>query len=70
MSNSSSNGVSCSAGFAGVLTIIFVIAKIFDLVDWSWFLVFLPIMIYIAFVIGLVVVGFLAFVIAAAMSEK
>ena len=30
-------------GFASALTLVFVIAKIWGYIDWSWFLVFLPI---------------------------
>ena len=44
----------------GLLTIIFVIAKIFDKLDWSWFMVFWPIWIMPAIIlsiIGLIVCG-------------
>lgn len=36
----------------GILQIIFVIAKIFDKLDWSWFMVFWPIWIGPAIVLG------------------
>lgn len=29
-------------GFTEILTIIFVLLKVFDFIDWSWWLVFLP----------------------------
>lgn len=41
-------------GFFEILTIIFVLLKIFDLVQWSWWIVFLPEI--IAFVIYIVMV--------------
>lgn len=39
---------------ASIITIIFVIAKLFGVVSWSWWLVFLPLI--ISFGIGLIVV--------------
>lgn len=33
--------------FTGILTIIFVIAKIVNLIAWSWWLVFLPAILYV-----------------------
>ena len=29
-------------GFTEVLTVIFVVLKVFNIIDWSWWLVFLP----------------------------
>jgi len=40
-------------GFWEVLTIVFIILKLTNVIDWSWFLVFLP---YIA----ILIIGFLA----------
>ena len=37
----------------GILTIIFVIAKLFDKLDWSWFMVFWPLWITPAVLIGI-----------------
>lgn len=70
MYNGDSNTVSCSMGFAGILTIVFVIAKIIGFVDWSWFLVFLPVIIYAAFLLGLIAVGFIVFVVASVVKEE
>ena len=36
----------------GILTIIFVIAKLFDKLDWSWFMVFWPMWIIPAIILG------------------
>lgn len=41
-------------GFLGMLTIVFVCAKLFGAIVWSWWLVFLPVLI----LPGLVVAGF------------
>ena len=38
----------------GILQVIFVIAKIFDKLDWSWFMVFWPIWIIPACILGFV----------------
>ena len=48
---------SVSAGFpiASILTIIFVIAKLFDKIAWSWVWVFAPL--WISAAIGLTLVG-------------
>ena len=37
-SNNSSNGI----GFCGLLTIVFIVLKLMDYIDWSWWLVLLP----------------------------
>ena len=53
-----SNGIQAvSAGFhiAGILTIIFVIAKLFRLIAWSWIWVCAPL--WISAAIGLTLVG-------------
>lgn len=52
-------------GFAGILTIIFVLAKIFDKIDWSWWWVFSPIWIPAGIIVGCLSIGiFLSFIIA------
>lgn len=38
----------------GILTIIFVIAKLFDKLDWSWFVVFWPLWIIPAIILGII----------------
>ena len=49
-------------GFTEILTIIFIVLKVFDLVSWSWWIVFLPeiiaVVLYVVFFFaGLVGVG-------------
>lgn len=57
--NKSSGGI----GFAGVLTIIFVIAKLFGVINWSWWLVFTPMLISLGIsVLILGILGILALV--------
>lgn len=53
----------------GILTIIFVIAKIFDKIEWSWFMVFWPIWIAPAIVCGVLatIVGIVILIIVGAV---
>lgn len=49
-------------GFTEILTIIFVLLKVFGVISWSWWLVFLPeiiaaVIYLIAFIAGIVSVG-------------
>ena len=44
-----------SMGVASVLTIIFVLCKLFGVINWSWWLVFSPLIVSAA--IGLLVIG-------------
>jgi hypothetical protein len=61
--------VKFSLGFFSILTLIFVVAKLAGAIDWSWWLVFLPMLIpigiacviYGAFIIGSFFLLFLAF---------
>ena len=43
-------------GFAEILTIIFVLLKVFGVISWSWWIVFLPEIIAVAIYILLVVI--------------
>ena len=52
-SGSSSNGN--SAGFFGLLTIVFIVLKLTKVIDWSWWLVLLPF--YGSIIFGLLIVG-------------
>jgi hypothetical protein len=51
-----------SIGFLGILTLIFVLAKIFNKIDWSWWWVFSPI--WLPAVITIVIVGIILLVVA------
>jgi len=51
---------SSGIGFSGLLTIVFVIAKLWDRVDWSWWWVFAPMWVPVGVVLG-VTAGVIAF---------
>ena len=55
--------INIGGGLASILTIIFVIAKLWGVIDWSWWLVFLPILIGISIFLGIILVLFLIVVI-------
>ena len=42
MNNNDSNKIKTGLGFLSILTLIFVVAKIFNLIQWPWLLVFIP----------------------------
>lgn len=52
MSESTSGG---GIGFAGVLTIVFVVLKLTDVIAWSWVWVLSPL--WISFCLGLLILG-------------
>lgn len=61
---SSSNG---GIGFFGLLAIVFIILKLTHFIDWSWWLVLLPVLpglILLAFVLAAGVIALLGFIIA------
>ena len=59
MEKSKSSGI----GITGVLFIIFLVLKLTDIIDWSWWWVFSPIWIPICLVIGLAIIVILAVII-------
>jgi hypothetical protein len=63
MGNSNSNGGAGGIGFCGVLTIVFVVLKLCDVIDWSWWWVLSPL--WIALAVLLSIVMFLVLVIVA-----
>jgi Flp pilus assembly protein TadB len=46
-------------GLASILTIIFVVAKLFGLIAWSWWVVFSPILVVVVFWILVVIIAML-----------
>ncbi len=66
MSKTSSSNTSGGTGFAGLLTIAFIVLKLTGFIDWSWWWVLSPIWIM------LLIIGLLLFVVAvlAVMSER
>lgn len=53
MNNSKRGG---GLGVLGVLTIVFVVLKLLDVINWSWFWVLSPLWIDIIFIIALVII--------------
>lgn len=45
-----------SSGFVGLLTIVFITLKLCHVIDWSWWLVLLPMIIYTAVVLVAIVI--------------
>lgn len=53
INNNSSGGI----GFAGLLTIVFIVLKLLGKIDWSWWWVLSPIWISVLIVVATVVIG-------------
>lgn len=49
--------ITIGSGFLGMLTLIFVIAKLWDKVDWSWWFVFAPLWVPVALAIIFFLIG-------------
>lgn len=59
MKNSTSNGI----GFSSMLTIVFIVLKLTDNIDWSWWWVVSPLWISWLVILGiLIVIGIIALV--------
>lgn len=54
-SSSSSSSSSSGIGFAGLLTIAFIVLKLTDVIDWSWWWVLSPLWIGAAIVITILI---------------
>jgi hypothetical protein len=57
MNNENSNVSRSGIGFFGLLQIAFIVLKVAKIINWSWWLVFLPTFIEI----GIVIIGFFVF---------
>ena len=53
INNNSSGGI----GFAGLLTIVFIVLKLLGKIEWSWWWVLSPIWISVLIVVATVVIG-------------
>jgi len=51
-------------GFLGALTIVFVVLKLTEVIDWSWWLVFLPVLIGAGFSLIFVIFLFSLFILS------
>lgn len=56
-------------GFTGLLTIIFVLLKAFNVITWSWWWVFAPLWLPIAIALGIAIVIFFVGIIAFFLSN-
>jgi len=54
MGNNSSEFWNGGIGFAGLLTIVFIVLKLTDVIDWSWWWVLSPL--WIGFIVGLLII--------------
>ena len=62
-SNSSVQSSSSGIGVCGLLTIVFIVLKLLNVITWSWWWVLSPIWISVVLVVAiLIVVGVIAFV--------
>jgi len=59
----SSSSASGGIGFIGVLAIVFIVLKLCDVIDWSWWWVLAPIWIPVAIVLCIAGVGGLAWLV-------
>lgn len=69
MSNSSSNSTS-GIGFFGLLSIVFITLKLTGYINWSWWLVLLPIWGWVAFVVVVAVIAFLFVALSGARNQN
>ena len=61
MSNNTSSG---GIGFLGLLTIVFIVLKLTNVIDWSWWLVLLPALISVGIFLLIMLFVLLAAVVA------
>lgn len=59
--------IKLGVGFLSTLTLIFVVAKLWGVIDWSWFIVFLPVLLglgvgilILLFIIIMIIIGAVA----------
>jgi hypothetical protein len=66
--SSSSSSSSSGIGFAGLLTVAFIVLKLTDIIDWSWIWVLSPMWIGIALILG--IMGIVALVVILSGGSK
>jgi len=57
--NNNTDTTKTGLGFLSILTLIFVVAKIMGYLSWSWWVVFLPMLIPVALIIVAIVVSWI-----------
>jgi hypothetical protein len=70
MSSSSSSSSSGGIGFFGLLTIVFIVLKLTDVIAWSWWWVTSPLWIPTAVVLAFLAVGLVVILIKSAKEDK
>lgn len=60
--NKATKGVNLSFPFASILTLIFVVAKLTNTINWSWWLVFLPIMLEFGIAVVIMVIALIVLI--------
>ena len=70
MSSSSSSSSSGGIGFFGLLTIVFIVLKLTDVIAWSWWWVTSPLWIATAVVLAFLAVGLVVILIKSAKEDK
>ena len=68
--NNNNNNTSGGIGFAGLLTIVFIILKLCNVIAWSWWWVLSPIWISIGLLLGIVAFVFLIAIITAMFKKQ
>lgn len=56
MSNNSSSNAGGGIGFAGLLTIVFIVLKLLDKIDWAWVWVLSPLWISVALAVLVLII--------------
>lgn len=59
--NNSNKGIGCGTALALMLTVAFVILKLCNVIDWSWWWVVSPLWIYFGLVIIIIIIIFLIY---------
>lgn len=70
MSNSNSNTTSGGISFCGLLTIAFIVLKLIDKIDWSWWWVLSPLWIPFCLVFGFIILAFIISLLAGMFCSK
>lgn len=61
MSNNQNDSVTTSGGvgFTGFLTIVFIVLKLLNVIEWSWWWVLSPLWISVSLVVAILFIGFI-----------
>lgn len=68
--NASNGGMGCVSFFAVLLQVLFIGLKLTQQIDWSWWLVFLPLICYVFFVATILVVTLLIVIVVAEYMKR